>query len=254
MDVRDKASRFAKLHQPGKPLILVNIWDAGSARAVAKSGATAIATSSWAVAAAAGFDDGQVLSFEALLGATHSIAGAVDLPVTVDFEGGYADEPEALRDNAARLLDAPIVGCNFEDGQVGGAGLHPIADQAARVRAISETAVSLGRPLFVNARTDLFLASDPATHAGLIDEALRRVEAYAEAGASGFFVPGLADAALIERICRLSPLPVNVMVLDPAADLAALAALGVSRISFGPAPYLAVMQALTDLAAGIAQR
>jgi 2-methylisocitrate lyase-like PEP mutase family enzyme len=251
MDVRNSIRAFADLHQPGNPLVLVNIWDAGSARAVAKAGAKAIATSSWSVAAAAGLEDGQALPIDALIGTAHSVANAVEVPVTVDFEGGYAVEPERLRDNVARLLEAPIAGCNFEDGIVGGTGMHPIADQAARVRAVVEAAASHGRSLFVNARTDLFLSSDPATHAHLVDEALQRAAAYADAGASGFFVPGLSDPGLIQRICRLSPLPVNVMVLDPGADLAALAALGVARISFGPAPYFVAMQALTDLAAGL---
>nr|WP_232307016.1 isocitrate lyase/phosphoenolpyruvate mutase family protein [Sphingomonas sp. Y57] len=137
---------------------------------------------------------------------------------------------------------------NFEDRKVRGEGLYGVEEQAERLRAVVAAAAGLDRPVFINARTDLFLGTDPATHAARLDEALTRVTAYAAAGAGSFFVPGLGDPALIARICENSPLPVNVMVLDPTADLAALARLGVARISFGPAPYVAAMQSLTALA------
>lgn len=248
MTIADRVAQFAKLHVAGDPLRLVNVWDVGSARAVAEAGARALATSSWAVAAAAGYPDGEELPFDALLSNATAVVRATDLPVSVDFEGGYADAPDQLLGHARTLLGLGVVGCNFEDRKVRGEGLHGVAEQAARLRAIVAAAAGLDRPVFINARTDLFLGTDPATHAGRVEEALVRAEAYAAAGAGSFFVPGLSDAALIARICELCPLPVNVMVLDPTADLSALSALGVARISFGPAPYVAAMQSLTALA------
>ncbi len=248
MTITDRFARFSKLHVAGDPLRLVNVWDAGSARAVADAGAPALATSSWAVAAAAGYPDGEELPFDALLATATAILGVTDLPVSVDFEGGYADAPDDVQGHARTLLELGVVGCNFEDRKVRGEGLHGVEEQAVRLRAIIAAAAGLDRPVFINARTDLFLGTDPVTHEGRVDEALVRAEAYAAAGAGSFFVPGLGDPALIARICEASPLPVNVMVLDPTADLAALARLGVARISFGPAPYVAAMQSLTALA------
>lgn len=254
MTIAEKVSSFAAAHQPGTPLTLVNVWDAASARAVAQAGAPALATSSWAVAAAAGLDDGEILPLPASLEVAHAIVAAVDLPVSVDFEAGYAEAADDVAANARALLETGAVGCNFEDRIVTGDGLYAIHHQAARIRAVVDAAATLDRPVFVNARTDVFLSSAPEQHGAHVDEALARAEAYAEAGAAGLFVPGLTNPALIERICRGSPLPVNIMVLDLAADLAPLAALGVARISFGPAPFLAAMQALSDAAARVLGR
>lgn len=248
MTIAEKVATFSKLHVPATPLRLVNVWDAGSTRAVTEAGAAAVATSSWAVAAAVGYPDGEQLPFDALIATAEAVLSVTDLPVSVDFEGGYADAPEQVSIHAQTLLRHDVVGCNFEDRIVKGQGLFAIEDQAARLRAVVDAAFALGRPVFVNARTDLFLGSDPAAHAGFVDEALDRAHAYAAAGAGSFFVPGLGDPALIERICRESPLPVNIMVLDTATDLGVLAALGVARISFGPAPYVSAMQSLTVLA------
>lgn len=133
------------------------------------------------------------------------------------------------------MIDAGGIGINFEDQMVGRGGVHPIDKQAARIRAIREMAERQGIALFINARTDLFLQeSDAARHAALMEDAIARAEAYADAGASGFFAPGLADRDLIARLCAASPLPVNVMMKPGAPDIATLAAAGVGRVSYGP--------------------
>lgn len=243
---QEKARRLAALHKPGDPLILFNAWDAGSAKAVAEAGAKAIATGSWSVAAAYGFRDGEKLPLELALANAERIAAAVPLPVTIDFEGGYAVGPGAVADNLARLAATGAVGCNLEDQMVGGEGLHPIADQAERIRAGRQ---AVGPDFFINARTDIFLKAKPPEHDDAkVDEALDRAAAYAEAGASGFFVPGLADLRLLARLCAASPLPVNFMAFPGAPDAAQVAAAGVARISHGPGPYRSAMKALTEAA------
>ncbi len=241
----EKARRFASLHQPGRPLILFNAWDAGSAKSVAGAGALAIATGSWSVAAAHGFGDGQGLPLELALANAREIAAAVDLPVTIDFEGGYAVDPETLGANMAALAATGAIGCNFEDQVIGGEGLHPVGRQAGRIRAARAAA---GPDFFINARTDLFLKNKPDTHEALVEDARERAGAYAEAGASGFFAPGLADLRLIERLCAASPLPVNIMAFPGAPPAAQLAEAGVARISHGPGPYRLAMKALADAA------
>ena len=245
-DARSRFETFAALHRPGQPLILFNAWDAGSARVVAQAGAAAIATGSASVASAHGFADAQGLPIDLALANAERIVAAVDLPVTIDFEGGYAVEPDAIAANFARLAETGAVGANFEDQVVGGEGLHDVAAQATRIRAARE---ATGAHFFLNARTDLFLKAKPDRHGGLVEAALERAAAYAEAGASGLFVPGLADLDLLAQVCARSPLPVNFMAFPGAPDAKAVAAAGIARISHGPFPWKLTMQALREAAA-----
>ncbi len=245
MSFSDKARLFAALHVKGRPLVLTNIWDAGSAKAVADAGAHAIATSSWSMAAAQGFADGEAMPFDLVEEIVGRIAKTADLPLTVDIEGGYAVEPDEMADNIERIVSAGAVGTNLEDGVIGGSGLHNTTLQCRRLKAIRTRVARHGIDLFINARTDLFLqAGDSARHAGLLDPAIERAHAYADAGASGFFAPGLADERLIEALCGAVRLPVNVMVGGDAPSTNRLGELGVSRISYGPMPYIHCMQHL----------
>lgn len=245
----ERAEIFRSLHIPGDPIVLYNIWDAGSAIAVARGGAKAVATGSWSVAAAQGYSDGEEMPLDDALSVVARITKCVDLPLTVDFEGGYANDPAAVRQNVGRLLALGVIGLNFEDQVVHGDGLHGIDHQSDRLRAVRSAASDAGVPAFINARTDVFLkAAEGVDHASLLDEAFAREAAYAAAGADGFFVPGLKDKKLIEKICRQASLPVNVMTSGDVEEVRALAKLGVARISFGPAPYVEVSRDLESRA------
>ncbi|HYW15178.1 MAG TPA: isocitrate lyase/phosphoenolpyruvate mutase family protein [Allosphingosinicella sp.] len=245
----EKARAFAALHRPGEPVILYNVWDAGSAQAVAEAGAKAIATGSASVAAAHGFQDSEALPLDLVLANAARVVAAVDLPVTIDFEGAYGVDPEAVAANVARLAGTGAIGCNFEDQVIGGQGLHPIEAQAARIRAARS---AVGPDYFINARTDIFLKTRAQTHEpAAIEEALARARAYSEAGASGFFVPGLVDLDQLAQVCAASPLPVNFMAFPGAPGAAAAAAAGVARISHGPFPYKQAMAALRQAAEAI---
>jgi 2-methylisocitrate lyase-like PEP mutase family enzyme len=244
-----KAAEFHALHVRGRPVILYNIWDAGGAKAVADAGAKAVATGSWSVATAHGYEDREAVPMALVEQIARQIVLSVDLPVTIDFEGAYATSPEQVADNAARIMTLGAVGINFEDQIVGGDGLYDIAQQCRRISAIRRKADELGISFFVNAWTDVFLkASDVAKHDALMSEAKNRAVAYCEAGASGFFVPGLIEEELIAELCISCPLPVNVMVLDGAPSNERLAELGVARISYGPRPYKAAMARLREAA------
>lgn len=245
MTLAEKARRFAALHVKGRPLVLINIWDAGSAKAVADAGVDAIATSSWSMAAAQGFTDGETMPLDLVEEIVKRIVKTIDLPLTVDIEGGYAVEPEVMAGNVGRIASAGAVGINLEDGIVGGNSLHDIALQCRRLKAIRTRAARQGMDLFINARTDLFLqAKDKGSHAELLNSAVERAHAYMDAGASGFFTPGLVDERLIEKLCGAVGLPVNIMIGDDAPSTARLAELGVSRISHGPMPFVLCMQHL----------
>ena len=242
MNQTEKAKRFAELHIKGEPLVLYNAWDAGSAKSIHEAGAQAIATSSWSVAAAQGYGDGEAIPIEFAEQIGGRIAATVDVPVTVDFEGGYSEDDGELAANISRLLDLGVIGINFEDRIVKGSGLYSVDRQAGRISAIRKAAQQKGVDLFINARTDVFF--EHGVDAAAVAEALDRGRAYAAAGASGFFIPGLIDEVQIGRICEGVALPVNVMVIDGVPPNSRLAELGVSRISYGPIPYVRAMETL----------
>lgn len=249
MNQKEKAERFASLHRKGEPVILYNVWDPGSTRTVTEAGAKAIATGSWPLAAAHGFEDGEKIPLDLLAAVATSIVAATDLPVSIDFESGYSQDPAETARNVSKIIDTGAIGINFEDQIVGGTGLHPISAQAARIRAIRQMADHRNMPLFINSRTDLFLKEpDASKHQGLLDEAIERAKAYAQAGASGFFAPALVDPELIRRLCAECPLPVNIIMKPGAPDVATLAGLGVARISHGPFPYRQMMAAFLESA------
>jgi 2-methylisocitrate lyase-like PEP mutase family enzyme len=239
MSQLNKAKHFAALHKQGTPILLYNAWDAGSAKAIVDAGAKAIATSSWSVAAAQGFKDGEDLPLAFAEQIVGRIVATIDVPVSVDFEGGYSDDDRKLAANVVKLLDLGIIGINFEDRVVKGKGLYDIDRQAKRIATIRQAAEQKGIPLFINARTDIFLGNGND-----VDEALRRSQAYASAGASGFFVPGLTAPDQIQRVVRESTLSVNVMVMKGVPSNEKLAQLGVARVSYGPLPYIELMGAL----------
>jgi 2-methylisocitrate lyase-like PEP mutase family enzyme len=250
MSQQEVAARFADLHVKGTPLVLFNAWDAGSAKAIVQAGAPAIATSSWSVAEAQGYRDGEGVPYDFAAQIIARIAASVDVPVTADFEGGYTEDDAELAEKISRLIDSGIVGINFEDRVVKGSGLYDVDRQAARIASIRRAADDQGVALFINARTDLFLGQGNEPNE-TIEEALQRAAAYAAAGASGFFIPGLQERALIARICDGTPLPVNVMVMDGVPDNMRLAEIGVARISYGPIPYINAMNALQKEAAAV---
>jgi 2-methylisocitrate lyase-like PEP mutase family enzyme len=235
---------FAALHVPGDPIILYNIWDVGSALAVVRAGAKALATGSHPVADAHGWPDGQNVPIDFALENATRIVEAVDVPLTVDFEGAYSIDPAEGAANVVRLAATGTVGCNFEDQVIGGEGLHPLDLQVRRIAAIRS---AVGDQFFINARTDAFLKTQTYDDA-LIDHVVERGKAFADAGASGFFVPRLADPKQIERVVREVPLPLNVIAFPGAPDKAVWAAAGVARISHGPFPHRALMAKLEDMA------
>jgi 2-methylisocitrate lyase-like PEP mutase family enzyme len=241
-----KAEAFRSLHVPGRPLVLFNIWDAGSAKAVASAGARALATGSWSVAAANGFADGEQVPLDFAIDNLARIVRATDLPVTIDLESGYGESAAEVARSVARTLEAGAIGCNLEDSFPRNGSLRDVGDQAERIagarRATNET-------FFINARTDVFFQKSAEAHdETMIQAVLDRARTYATAGADGLFAPGLVDETLIGRLSASSPLPLNIMVEANTPSLARLADLGVARVSHGPRPYLAMMKLLGDAA------
>ncbi len=234
MTAPERAQRFRALHAEGHLLVLTNVWDAVSARVVEAAGAEAIATSSAALAWAHGYADGEHLPLDVLVTAVREIAAVVSIPVTVDLERGYADEPSAVVEAVARVADAGAVGVNLEDR------CGPPYDLAHKIRACKREARLAD--VFINARIDVFLR--PGTQDSALEEALARGRAYADAGADGLFVPKVTAPAAIEALVRSTPLPLNVMTVPGLPSVGELRAHGVRRLSAGPWLALATLSAM----------
>jgi len=247
MNQIERALLLKKLHIKEDPLILFNIWDAGSAQALQEVGAKVIATGSWAVAAAHGYEDGEKLSLDLVLANLKRIIAKVKLPVTIDIEGGYGQTPIEVQETITKVIETGAVGINFEDQIIGEENLYSIEDQCKRIQAIQQASERAMIPIFINARTDVFFKTISDNHSdNHLEEAIRRAHAYAESGANGFFVPGLRNVSYIEQLCKLSPIPINIMILPGMPSVKQLTALGVARISYGPGPYCLAMDALKE--------
>jgi 2-methylisocitrate lyase-like PEP mutase family enzyme len=240
----EKAARFRALHIAGRPLVLFNVWDPGSAKAVTEAGAAALATGSWSVAKANGFGDGEKIPLDLAIDNLARIVAATTLPVSADIESGYGKDPEAVYRTVERTVKAGAVGCNLEDSFPETGKLRGLPEQVLRIEAARKAANAVPE-YFINARSDVFFQKPAEAHdVAMIEETLERAHAYAAAGADGLFAPGLVDEALIAKLAAASPLPLNVMVSDRTPNLRSLANAGVARVSHGPGPYIATMRAL----------
>ena len=236
----DHAARFRQLHAQGV-LRIANAWDAGSARLIESLGAQAIATTSAGVAWSCGHADGDHLPFALLLARVAEIVQAIRVPLSVDAEGGYSDDPQIVAAHVVQLAELGAVGINLEDGN----GAPDLL--CAKIAAIKQALAARGLDVYVNARTDVYLRGlAPAEQRA--EAVLERAARYAQAGADGLFVPGLVDANQIRTIAGGTALPLNVMLRPALPALDELDALGVRRLSAGSDLAEAAFAQLAELA------
>lgn len=246
----EKAARFASLHVPGDPIVLVNIWDAGSAKAVHAAGARALATGSHPMADMFGVADGETMPMPKVLYMLGQIVGASDLPVSHDIERGYGLQPGHVEHTVRSVARTGVTGLNMEDSLADGT-LRDVGEQVERYAAARAGLDSVCPGAWLNARTDIFAAMADAPLQEKLDAVAARGEAYKLAGADSLFVPFLRDLDVIRHVCDLSPLPVNVMRMLDGPTIRDYAKAGVARISHGPTPRNALMDALGAMAGEI---
>jgi 2-methylisocitrate lyase-like PEP mutase family enzyme len=249
---RAAAARLRDLHRPGNPLILPNVWDAGSARIVAAAGFAAVATSSAAVAESLGYPDGEAAPAEEVLDAIARIARAVSVPVTADFERGYGLPPAQL---VERLAASGAVGCNLEDSEPSTRALVDADRQADFLGAVRESARTSGIDLVINARIDVFLDDvgfGADSTAARLDEAIRRARLYVSAGADCVYPIRMTSPSDIRAIVDETGGRVNVLGAPDAPTVTELAALGVARVSFGAGLYREACRRVRQIVAGLA--
>lgn len=238
----EKGARFARSHVEPGILVLPNAWDAGSAVMMVEAGFQAIATTSAGIAFSMGLPDGEQVGRERMLERVAQIAAAVPVPVTADLEAGYGPRPEDVAATVRGALGAGAVGCNIEDGAGdGGKSLLDFELACERIRAGAEAARAANLPFVLNARTDPYLVRH-GSDAQNFAEAVRRANAYREAGADCLFVPGTMAAETIGALAREIHGPLNVLgARGGAASVAVLQHLGVKRVSIGGGLCLAAL-------------
>lgn len=232
---------FAALHHQPAPLIIANVWDASSALAAHQAGYRALGTSSAAIAAMLGYDDGETISFDELLFMVTRIRAVTALTLSVDLEAGYSETTTDIIENIQRLAQLGVVGINLEDSRVihGERQLENASAFATKLGQIRQACPEM----FLNIRTDGFLLNDD----NALNETRRRGQLYAANGADGFFVPGVTREEDIRALVRDVPLPLNVMCMPGLADFSTLATSGVRRISMGNFVHSAIQTRLKDL-------
>jgi 2-methylisocitrate lyase-like PEP mutase family enzyme len=244
MDVRvqaEKAEQFRKLHSGPRILVLPNAWDVASARILEELGYPAIATTSAGVAFSLGYPDGQRIRRDEMLGMVERIANSVRVPVTADMEAGYGTTVKDMSETAKALIAAGAVGMNLEDVTGDDESSHvDIALQVEKIQTIRGIASSLGVPLVLNARTDIYLMPiGPAETR--FDRTVERLRAYRKAGADCLFAPGVQDRETIAKLVRALEAPLNILVTPTCPSIRELEKMGVARASTGSAAMRATL-------------
>jgi 2-methylisocitrate lyase-like PEP mutase family enzyme len=236
------ANTFRALHNGNELLLLPNAWDAGSARLIESLGAKAIATTSAGLAWSRGYPDGDALPNEQLITTARDISRVIRVPLSIDVEGGYSDDPAVVARVIGGIIDAGAVGINIEDG----AGSPDVL--CAKIEAARRSATRAGVDLFINVRTDVYLRA-MASGDEAVREVIRRAERYRSAGCDGIFVPGLIEGRAIEAIAAaIDPLPLNIMLMPGLPSPTVLREQGVRRLSAGSAIAQAAMGFTSRLA------
>jgi 2-methylisocitrate lyase-like PEP mutase family enzyme len=238
-ELQSRCDLLRSLQRPGVPLLLPNAWDVPTARAVVAAGFPVVATTSGGVAATLGFEDHEGAPADEMLAAATRIARGVEVPVTVDAEAGYGMKPAEL---VAALRNVGAAGCNLEDTDHAAGKLRDPDRHAEWLRAVCQAASEEGYRLVINARVDVFLGgflagAGPGTQDELVPEALRRANAYLEAGADCVYPIALWETDALRRFSSEARGPVNVIRLPQTPSLHELAAMGIARVSWATLLY-----------------
>jgi len=243
-----RAESFRKQHLGGSLLILPNIWDAMGARLMEKIGYPSVATASVATAIANGYLDGEYIPFGRLLDIVGGISAAVDLPLTVDVERGFAESLQQLKENIRLLIEKGAVGINIEDSLPDHKSLYPITEQCRKIEAVREAGIASGVPIVINARTDVFVIGMGDNAVG---EGIKRGRAYKGAGADCVYPVTIGSYEDISRFVKELAIPVNVLLMKSIADLRRLKEIGVARVSLGPNLLSHVITVMKEVAEGL---
>ena len=248
LNQQHKAKQFRDLHHSGRLLILPNIWDPLGALLLENLGFRAVATASASVAFSNGYDDGENIPFNTLLTLLKQITASVNIPVSADIESGFATDEVALRKNMRQLIETGIVGINIEDTDKTTNSLLHFEVQCERIKAIREVAKEMEVPLFINARTDVYIRGKFDTTESKYEETLKRGLAYKAAGADCFYPITLTNRDDVKKLIEQLQMPVNVVTMPGLPELNLLNEMGVARLSLGPSFLKIAIKSMKNLA------
>jgi len=226
---------FRDLHHSGKLLVLPNIWDPLGAQVLQDLSFRAVATASAAIAFTNGYDDGEKIPLDLLLAILRRIVNAVEIPVSADIESGFADDEVQLVKNISSMVETGIAGVNIEDTDKRTNSLLPLEQARRRIELVRKTSEQSGVPLFINARTDVYLRGRGMdTPDSKMEESMKRGLAYKEAGADCFYPITMNRAEDIQKTVETLQMPINILLMDGIPTLKTLTEMGVARLSLGP--------------------
>lgn len=246
---KEKARIFSRMHKENKMFLLPNAWNVGSAYIYEKQGFKAVATSSAGIAYDLGYPDGEDISFDDLLWIVQKISTRLDIPLSVDFERGYAKTAQGVKDKARKLLLAGAVGFNIEDGLPEGT-LASLESQIEKISALSELKKEMEIDFVINARTCSYWLN-VADEKNKLEIALKRGNAFAQAGADCIFIPGPITQSVAAKLVAGIKSPINLILNSAFNDFAELEKLGVRRLSLGSAPVRNIYKKTIDMAASL---
>ncbi|MGZ4042815.1 MAG: isocitrate lyase/PEP mutase family protein [Bacteroidia bacterium] len=243
-----KAQLFHSLHHNGKMLVLPNIWDPLAALLIEDLGYQAIATASASIAFSNGHNDGENMPFNELLTLLSKITRGVNIPVTADIESGYADTESGLQKNIERLVNTGIVGINLEDTNRQKNTLFSIETQCKRIGIVRKISEDMNIPLFINARTDVYIRDNFASDEEKFEETIKRGRAYLNAGADCIFPIVMKQKQDIQNLISVLKCPINILTIAGVPDLKTLSEIGVARVSLGPSFLKIAIRAMKNMA------
>lgn len=244
---KQKAKLFLSLHKQDKILILPNIWDPLGARMLEAEGFPAAATASAAISSSLGYKDHENIKLSTHFEIIRRIVASVEIPVSADIEGGYAEKISELRDSITQLLETGAAGINIEDNINDGSAIRESHEQCERIAAVRETAAKAGIDLVINARVDFFLVNPDKPKEEIENEIIKRAKAYVQAGADCIYPIGITDRDTLIRLRKNISSPMNVLGTPQAESISSLQDMGINRLSFGPYIFRSTMKKFLNI-------
>lgn len=244
---QEKTEDFLALHKQDKLLVLPNIWNPISARILETKGFPAAATASAAISSSLGYRDGEKINLSTHLDIIERIVKSVEIPVTADIEGGYASDIKGLRDSINKVIDAGVAGINIEDSVDKEGSLRNVEEQCERISTVREVAEERGLHLVINARIDCFLSDADKPIEEVIEEAIKRAEAYCKAGADSVYPIGVLDLETIKALRSAISSPINILGSHRTVPLKTLQDIGINRVTFGPFIFRSALKKFVNI-------
>jgi 2-methylisocitrate lyase-like PEP mutase family enzyme len=242
-----KAEFFLALHKQEKLLVLPNIWNPIGARILETKGFPAAATASAAISSSLGYRDGEKIKLSTHLDIIERIVKSVDIPVTADIESGYASDIKNLRDSINRLIDTGAAGINLEDSVEKEGSLRNIDEQFERIATVREVSEERGFHLVINARIDCFLSNTKKPQEKVIEETVKRADAYIKAGADCVYPVGILDLETITTLRKEISSPINILGFHKTIPLKTMQDIGINRVTFGPFLFRSALKKFVNI-------